>query len=146
MPPSFIVAPLDRTQAAKAHVRCGVSRIKLNGLQERLNGRLSLTLQVVQGTEGKVRLWVSGIVLHDFVLLVVVLKLREVDYPVGAAIGGFFIDLEHDLIGFESHSAPVTKSRKDLKSMHVSWTVHLKITAVKREHSVEFEALCHDQE
>ena len=69
MPPSFIVAPLDRTQAAKAHVRCGVSRIKLNGLQERLNGRLSLTLQVVQGTEGTVRLWVSGIVLQDFVLL-----------------------------------------------------------------------------
>src|SRR5437773_1721173 len=48
----------------------------------------------------------------DFVLFVVVLKLREVDHLVLALIGGLLVNLEHDPVGLEGHSANPSAAKK----------------------------------
>src|SRR5207253_1692886 len=48
----------------------------------------------------------------DFVLFVVVLKLREVDHLVLALIGGLLVNLEHDPVGLEGHSTNPSAAKK----------------------------------
>src|SRR5204862_4805515 len=47
----------------------------------------------------------------DFVFLVVVLKLGEVNHLVPALIGGLLVNLEHDFVGLKGHSTSLSATK-----------------------------------